>query len=142
MYPWFWMWAPQLHFPWSGNVAQQIEPDTRWFFDSITPDAGNARVEKKAFEHASYGKQIGLITEVLIELGAQESGLSAKARKSLDRLKTIAKQIEQYKSDDAQWLADEIEVQLHALHARDAARFGELTGRLRPLLKAPDSDSA
>ena len=35
MYPWLWFWAPQFHFPFSGSVAQRIEPDTRWFFDGI-----------------------------------------------------------------------------------------------------------
>ena len=30
MFPWLWLWAPQLHFPWSGDVAQDIEPTTTW----------------------------------------------------------------------------------------------------------------
>ena len=34
MYPWFRFWAPQLHFPFSGSVAQRIEPDNRMFFDA------------------------------------------------------------------------------------------------------------
>jgi hypothetical protein len=67
VYPWLWFWAPQLHFPFSGNVAQRIEPDTRWFFQGIDPSAGDPHIEEKAFAVASYGRQLGLITEVLIE---------------------------------------------------------------------------
>ena len=25
MFPWFWFWAPQIHFPWSGDVAQRTD---------------------------------------------------------------------------------------------------------------------
>ena len=68
MYPWLWFWAPQLHLPWSGNVAQRIDPNTRWFFQGIDPSAGDADIEEKAFSVASYGRQLGLITEILIEV--------------------------------------------------------------------------
>jgi hypothetical protein len=56
MFPVFWIWSPQLHYPWSGSVAQQIEPNTNWFFDAISPTAGVAAIEKRAFERASYGR--------------------------------------------------------------------------------------
>ena len=49
MYPWLWFWAPQLHFPFSGDVKQSIDPDTHWFFGAIHPAAGNSRIEEKAF---------------------------------------------------------------------------------------------
>ena len=49
MYPWLWFWAPQLHLPWSGNVAQQIEPITHWFFQGIPAGAGNPTIEERAF---------------------------------------------------------------------------------------------
>lgn len=66
MYPWLWFWAPQVHFPWSGAVSQNIEPNTTWFSSLIKPGAGNAQIERRAFEVASYGRQFGLITEVLL----------------------------------------------------------------------------
>ena len=37
MFPWFWIWSPQWHLPWSGDVAQKIAPRTSWFFDAIAP---------------------------------------------------------------------------------------------------------
>ena len=49
MYPWLCFWAPQIHFPLSGSLAQNIEPNTTWFSDLIKPPAGDARIEEKAF---------------------------------------------------------------------------------------------
>ena len=61
MFPWLWLYAPQLYFPWSGSVAQQIEPNVDWFFDSINAAAGDGKIERKAFDKASYGTQLGLL---------------------------------------------------------------------------------
>ena len=71
MHPWLWFWAPQIHFPWSGSLAQNIAPNTSWFSDLIQPGAGNARIEAQAFATASYGKQLGLITDVLLGPGIE-----------------------------------------------------------------------
>ena len=59
MFPWFWLWAPQLRLPFSGDVAQEIEPRLDWFFAGIKPQAGNARIEARAFDVATYGDQLG-----------------------------------------------------------------------------------
>lgn len=40
MFPWLWFWAPHIHFPWSGSVAQQIDPNLGWFFGAIQPSSG------------------------------------------------------------------------------------------------------
>jgi hypothetical protein len=98
VFPWIWFWAPQIHFPWSGDVAQRIAPSTRWFFAGIPGNAGDAEIEEKAFSVASYGRQLGLITEVLIEVAEQVGTTSAAAATSLERLKTIRAQIERIKS--------------------------------------------
>ncbi|POZ63930.1 hypothetical protein [Chromobacterium alticapitis] len=29
-FPWFWIFAPQIHLPFSGNVLQDIDPATYW----------------------------------------------------------------------------------------------------------------
>ena len=63
MIPSLWYWAPRFQFPLGGSVAQRIEPD---FFSGISVDAGNGEVEREAFDVASYGRQLGLITEVLL----------------------------------------------------------------------------
>jgi hypothetical protein len=99
MFPWLWFWAPQVHFPWSGSVAQRIEPNTNWFFDSIRPGAGDGDVERRAFDAASYGKQLGLITEVLLGLTKQDSVTPEQSAKALERLKAIYDQIEALKRE-------------------------------------------
>lgn len=71
MYPWLFLWAPQLQLPFSGDVAQRIEPRTQWFFDGIDTASGDPVIERKAFEVATYGRQLGLITELLLDMAAQ-----------------------------------------------------------------------
>jgi hypothetical protein len=48
-----------VHFPWIGGDAQRIEPNANWFFDAIPAQVGNAKIEQKAFEIASYNRQLG-----------------------------------------------------------------------------------
>jgi hypothetical protein len=99
MIPWLWYWAPQVHLPWSGNVAQRIEPITHWFFQGIPPGAGDAQVEERAFAVASYGKQLGLITEVLIDLAERAGAGSEQAAESVARLRLIRDEIERIKDE-------------------------------------------
>lgn len=134
MNPWQWSWSPEIHLPWSGNVAQRIEPDTTWFFGSILPSAGNGRIEKQAFEVASYGRQLGLITEVLLDLAAQNPALSAKAAASLNELKTIQAEIEKIKVAESQTAGLQIEKQLKDLKEHHPGDFQDLITRLKPLL--------
>jgi hypothetical protein len=68
MFPFLWLWAPQVRLPFSGDVVQDIEPNLSAFFAGIKPQAGDARIEAQAFEVASYGDQLGTITELLLEL--------------------------------------------------------------------------
>ena len=86
MFPWLWFWAPQVHLPWSGNVAQDIEPSTSWFFRGIRPQSGDGEIEERAFAVASYGRQLGLITEVLLELAEQLAPASPQGGEALARL--------------------------------------------------------
>lgn len=135
MYPWLWFWAPQLHFPWSGDVAQRIQPDTRWFFKGIPPDAGDADIEEKAFSVASYGKQLGLITEILIELAEQAESKSVTAATSLERLKRIRTQIEHIKTVEYAARAADIEAQVAELKRRGGSEYTQLAEKLLPLLR-------
>lgn len=99
MYPWNWNWAPQIRFPLSGNVEQDIEPSLDLFFAGIKPEAGIGSIEKGIFEKASYGKQLGMILDVLIP-SIDESKLNSKdAKKSFANLKSLHQEIEQLKID-------------------------------------------
>ncbi|MFZ5550528.1 MAG: hypothetical protein ACOZJX_17665 [Pseudomonadota bacterium] len=99
MFPWLWQWSPQFHFPLSGSVAQRIDPDA--FFGAIPPWAGNGEMEQKAFEVASYGRQLGLITELLLDLAAQQPPTTPAGREARARLAEIQARIEALKTADA-----------------------------------------
>jgi hypothetical protein len=86
MFPWFLLWAPQYHFPWSGAVKQDIAPDTTAFFNAIGPSAGDGRVEKAIFEQASYGKQIGILSDVVLSLVARDQITAAEAKQAIEQL--------------------------------------------------------
>ena len=134
MYPWLWFWAPQWHFPWSGDVAQRIDPDTHWFFQGIEPSAGDGAVEEQAFDVASYGRQLGLITEVLIDLAEQAGTSSPAAATSLARLKAIAADIERVKQARFATRAADLEAQLLELKRRGGSDYARMARRLVPLL--------
>ena len=135
MYPWLWFWAPQFHFPWSGSVAQRIEPDTRWFFQGIDPSAGDADIEEKAFSVASYGRQLGLITEVLIDLAEGAEIKSAQAAASLERLRRIREEIEEIKRAEYAARAVNLEAQVAELRRKGGAEYARLAQKLLPLLR-------
>ena len=122
MYPWLWFWAPHFHFPF-GNFAQDIEPKTDWFFGAIKPEAGNADVEKKIFDVVSYGKQLGLITEILLSQGKDHTIAEKKAADSRAELKALYLKIEQVKKESEAQSAATIIALLDKLRARDPEQF-------------------
>jgi len=134
MNPWIFFWAPQLYFPWSGSVAQRIDPNTSWFFDSIASPAGDGTIEKKAFEVASYGRQLGLITEVLVDLAEKMEPSSAEGQASLRRLKDIKAEIDKLKDDDASRLLREIEDRMARLKRVHTSRYPQLRAQFERAL--------
>jgi len=130
MYPWLIYWAPSLHFPLSGGVAQNYEPITNWFSELIEEDAGDAEIEKNAFQIASYGRQLGLITEVLIELAEQTTPTSDNGKESLERLTIIRNEIEQLKISEANQLLDEIQNGIERLRHRSPQDYRKLQQKI------------
>jgi hypothetical protein len=137
MFPWLFVFAPQWQLPFSGSVMQRIDPQTHWFFDGIDSKAGDGQIERQAFEVASYGRQLGLIAEVLVDLAEQSPPQSRKASESLVRLKQIQAEIEQIKARDAGDLLQEIESALNRLEQRDKPGFDRLGERLKQRLSRP-----
>lgn len=130
MLPWFWWWAPQVHWPFSGDVVQDIAPDTRWFFGAIPPQAGVGEVERKVFETASYGRQLGLITEVLLALSEDAQWKTAEAADKHRRLKALAARIETVKQAHKADLAEAAEAALRKLHEEQPGAYRALMARL------------
>ena len=126
MNPWFVFWAPQLQLPFSGSVAQRIEPNTSWFFDSIAPSAGDATIERRAFDVASYGRQLGLIAEVLVDIARQLPPDTEQGRDSLRRLETIQRTIEALKAQDADALVSDAEAKIALVKRKYKAKLPQL----------------
>mgnify|MGYP003609316790 CR=1 FL=1 len=120
MMTWPLIWASQwhLHFPFSGSVAQDIDPDVNWFFAGIRPQAGNKEIERKAFDIASYGRQLGLITEVLLDMAATNPPHTLQGQQSLQRLQAIQAQIASLKGADREALVLEFVTLLRDLHSQ------------------------
>jgi hypothetical protein len=97
MFPWFWLWAPQLRLPFSGDVAQDIEPTLDAFFAGIKPQAGDARIEAQAFDVASYGDQLGVITRLLLDLAERLPPEAQATSQPLQELRHIHRRIEAIK---------------------------------------------
>jgi hypothetical protein len=130
MVPWFFFWAPQLTMPFGGAVAQEIRPDTHWFFAGIPPGAGDPVIERKAFEVASYGRQLGLITEVLVDLATQAPPKTAQGRKSLQRLREIQARIDDVKERDAIDVLEQIDSLLARLKKTHPERLAAARQRI------------
>lgn len=137
MYPWLFLWAPQLQLPFSGDVAQRIEPRTQWFFDGIDSTSGDPVIERKAFEVASYGRQLGLLTELLLDMAAQTPPRTPAGREARQRLRKIQAQIEQLKTDDATTHVEAVEAGLQRLKTCHTAEYERLRARLQRLLAEP-----
>lgn len=133
MYPWLWLWAPQFQFPFSGSVAQRIEPDTRWFFAGIAPQAGNGALEQKIHEDiASYGRQLGLMAEVLLGLAGSDKVAPGQAAKALARLEEIQDRVEGLKAREHDASVQAAVRALEHLAASDPAALASAIERFRP----------
>jgi hypothetical protein len=95
MFPWLWIFAPQTYWPLSGAVSQDLVSDA--FFRGIRPGAGVPAIEREVFEQASYGKQLGWLSDVVVEAIDANALRSAGAREALASLRTLHARVERIK---------------------------------------------
>lgn len=141
MFPWPWIWAPQVHLqvhlPLSGDLNQRIAPETNWFAEHIRDGAGDADVERDAFEQvASYGKQLGLITEVLLGMSRDGTVTPEKAQQSLIHLAQVHRDIERLKPA-TKVSAVVVERQLERLRRDSPAEYARILGHPQPPAGGP-----
>ena len=110
---WWLNFNPQVHWPFSGSVTQDIHP-------SLLARAGDDQVELRVLrEVASYGKQIGVLSELLLGLTRQlpAGALDADASHALDQLREMGRNIERIKQGQVPVppTADEARSQMQAL---------------------------
>lgn len=97
MFPWFWIYAPHVHWPWSGAVTQDISPET--FFAGIKPNAGVPEIERRVFEQASYGRQLGWLMDVVVHALQPQALQGEEARASLRKLQVLHAKVERIKTE-------------------------------------------
>ena len=100
MFPWLWLYAPQISWPLSGAVTEAISTDA--FFRGIKPGAGVPAVEQQVFEQASYGKQLGWLMDVLVEAVDPATLHSPEAQAALVSLEKLRAKVERIKSEHRQ----------------------------------------
>ena len=81
--------------PWSGDVDQTINPVNNWFSPAVEFNfVGNkGTVARVVSEVASYGKQLGILTEAVLELSKGNPGAAVtkleKMALDIDRIKQL-----------------------------------------------------
>ncbi|GGC01863.1 hypothetical protein GCM10011352_30010 [Marinobacterium zhoushanense] len=138
MYPWNWWFSPKLYFPLSGDSIQRIAPETHWLFGTIKPEAGNGKIEQEVFENvASYGKQIGWLTELVLGLAERDtldkSGKVA-ALQAMKKLESLQQQIEKVKTVESAQFEQRVTAWLSTLKAQDPDRFAQVGRTLSDIL--------
>lgn len=134
MYPWLMFWSPRFYFPFSGSVQQRIDPSTDWFFAGIPAQAGDGKVEQQIFDVASYGRQLGWISEILLGMNSDDSQVQAKGVKSLEKLRAIQPRIEAAKDSARSTLQADAAQALEQLRLSDPAAYQSL---VQGLIQSP-----
>lgn len=115
MNPWLFPWWGLFKGPLSGDVTQDIAPITSWLSPQFEFNfAGNRRIESEVVaDVASYGKQLGILSEAVMELADGNKGVA------IDRLKKLTDEIEEVKHQHKDRLEQKVKADLDQLKQQD-----------------------
>jgi hypothetical protein len=125
--------SPFNIFPFAGGNWQTI--DTNWWSPNVTVNfAGNPAIEREVTEDvASYGRQIGWLSDIVVALADDDAGpLSPAAADSLTKLRDAREQIEAIKRRRADSAEAAARRTLANLGKTDPAAYARLIGSLDP----------
>ena len=127
MNPWLFPWWGQLKGPLSGNVTQDIAPVSSWLCPQFEFNfAGNRRVEAEVVaDVASYGKQLGILSEAMLELADGNKG------EAVDRLKKLTNQIDEVKHRHEDRLEQKVKADLDQLKQQSPKALERLLNEYR-----------
>lgn len=121
MFPWFWFWQPQMNFPLSGNVTQDLAPDVHaLYFAGIPAKAGDGALERSIAEAASYGRQLGWLTELVLAQAGSDKVSADQGKAAQARLEGLLDQIDHIKTEGARACEADARAALVRLGALDA----------------------
>lgn len=130
MFPWLWIYAPQIAWPLSGAVSEAFS--TAAFFRGIKPGAGVPAIEQQIFDQASYGKQLGWIMDVLVEAIDAPALRSPEAQTSLLNLKKLHATVERIKREHRQDRVAAAAALLDQLQTESPEELARLLQRYQP----------
>jgi|SRR5690606_6213036 len=115
MNPWMPWLSAMTKLPFGGDVAQAISPYTNWFSPTIELDfAGDRRIEADVVANvASYGKQLGIVTEAILALAGDDRS------PDVERLRQLASRVEACKQMHRRSLEETARQALESLKDRD-----------------------
>ena len=127
MNPWLFPWWGLFKGPLSGDVTQDIAPITSWLSPQFEFNfAGNRRIEAEVVaDVASYGKQLGILSEAMLELAGGNKG------EAVDRLKKLTIQIDKVKHQHEDRLEQKVKADLDKLKQHDPKALKRLLNEYR-----------
>lgn len=135
MNPWLspWMglykWPLSDKWPLSGNVTQDISPVSSWLSPQFEFNfAGNRQIESEVVtDVASYGKQLGLLAEAVLEIAEGEKG------DAVDKLQALMDQVEAVKRRHEESLESRVRSDIERLKQSDPERLRSLLDEYKSL---------
>ena len=85
-------------------MRENVSPEV--FFGAIKPEAGDGEIEEQVFERASYGRQLGWLTDVVLAAADLNALSSPAARASLESLQNLAGEITRIKAENRESRVD------------------------------------
>lgn len=130
-------WDPArygLQAPFSGDVTQDINPVTRWFSPTFVTYQGDMDIEEKVVtEVASFGKQLGKLTDAVLALAG---GKGPKDDAVFGELETIRNGVDEIKESRADSLKKKAEDAFSALLRSNPHEAEDLIKALQRSVKA------
>lgn len=119
------LFSSPFYAPLSGDVTQDISPVTSWLSPQFEFNfAGNKNVEKDVVSNvASYGRQLGVIANALLEIAEKTDTQDGDAVK---RLKDMKARIDKVKCRHSGNLEERIKQDLETLKEKDKEKFEAL----------------
>jgi hypothetical protein len=127
MNPWLLPWLGLYRWPLSGDVTQDIAPVTRWLSPQLEVNfAGDTKIEAEVVaDVASYGKQLGIVSEAVLEIADGKQGAA------VERLRSLVADVDEIKRRHAENLEKRARADLAKLKETDPSALERLLGEFR-----------